>query len=81
MGYIRKALQKGYLEHPGSACCIDGMFEILVRFGRRLCCLLPVFVNRQIPCPHTNSPYMLLLPQMHPKSLWCAKERALRVHG
>ena len=32
MGYIRKALEKGYLEHPGSACCTDDMFEIFVRF-------------------------------------------------
>ena len=26
-GYIRKALEKGYLEHPGSACCTDDMFD------------------------------------------------------
>ena len=32
-GYIRKALEKGYLEHPGSACCTDEMLEIFVRFG------------------------------------------------
>ena len=32
MGYIRKALEKGYLEHPGSACCTDDMFEIFVCF-------------------------------------------------
>ena len=55
VGYIRKALEKGYLEHPGSACCTDGMFEIFVRFGRCLCCLLPLFVNRQLPCPHTTT--------------------------
>ena len=36
VGYIRKALEKGYLEHPGSACCTDDMFEIFVRFGRYL---------------------------------------------
>ena len=46
MGYIRKALEKGYLELPGSACCTDDMFEIFVRFGQGLCCLLPLFVNR-----------------------------------
>ena len=34
MGYIRKALEKGYLEHPRFACCTDGMFEIFVRFRR-----------------------------------------------
>ena len=31
MGYIRQALEKGYLEHLGSACCTDNMFEILKR--------------------------------------------------
>ena len=55
VGYIRKALEKGYLEHPGSACCTDSMFEIFVFFGQCLCCLLAVFVNRQPPCPDTNS--------------------------
>ena len=33
MGYIWKALEKGYLENPRSACCTDDMFEIFVRFG------------------------------------------------
>ena len=32
VGYIRKALQTGYLEHLGSACCADDMFDIFVRF-------------------------------------------------
>ena len=59
MGYIRKALEKGYLEHPGSACCTDDMFEIFVRFGRCMCCLLPAFFNRQLPCLHTNSRHPL----------------------
>ena len=44
VGYIRKALEKGYLEHPGSACCTDSLFEIFVFFGQCLCCLLAVFV-------------------------------------
>ena len=43
MGYIRKALEKGYLEHPKSACCTDDMPEIFVCFGRCLCGFLPVF--------------------------------------
>ena len=43
MGYIRKALEKGYSEHLRSACCTDDMFEIFVHFGRCLCCLLPLF--------------------------------------
>ena len=81
MGYIRKALEQGYLEHPGSACCTDDMFEVLVRFGRCLCCLLPLFVNRQLPCPHTNSLHGLLLPRMHHKSLWCVKGLALWVQS
>ena len=50
MGYIWKALENAYLEHPGSACCTDSMFEIFVRFGQCLCSLLPLFVNRQLPC-------------------------------
>ena len=51
MGEIRRALERGYLGHPRSAYWTDGMFEMFVRFGRCLCCLLPVFVNRQLPCP------------------------------
>ena len=77
MGYIRKAPEKGYVEHPGSACCTDHMFEIFVRFGRCLCCLLPLFVNRQLPCLHTRSLQGLLLAPMHHKSLWCAKGLAV----
>ena len=38
MGHIRKALEKGYSEHPRFACCANDMFEIFVRFGRCLCC-------------------------------------------
>ena len=79
MGYIRKALEKGYLEHPGSACCTDSMSEICVFFGQCLCCLLAVFVNRQPPCPDTNSRHVLLHPQMHRNNLWFAKEHALGV--
>ena len=81
MGYIQKALEKGYLEHPGSTCCTDDMFEIFVRFGRCLWCLLPPFVNRQLPCPHTNSLHGLLRPRMHRKSLWCVKGLALGVQS
>ena len=81
MGYIRKALEKGYLEHRGCACCTDNMFEIFVRFGRCLCCLLPLFVNRQLPCLHTNSLHRLLLSRMHHKSLWCVKRLAVGVQG
>ena len=33
----------------------NDMFEIFVCFGRCLCCLLPLFVIRQLPCPHTSS--------------------------
>ena len=77
MGCIRKALEKDYVEHPRSACGTDEIFEIFVRFGHCLCCLLPVFVNRQLPCLHTNSRHMLLLPPMHHNSIWCTKEHAL----
>ena len=79
VGYIRKALKKGYLEHLGSACCTDSMLEIFVFFGQCLCCLLAVFVNRQPPCPDTSSRHMLLHPQMHRNNLWFAKEHALGV--
>ena len=54
MGYIWKAIETGYLEHPGSACCTNKMFEIFVRFVHCLCCLLPFVVNRQLPYLHTN---------------------------
>ena len=66
----------GYLEYTRSACRTDNMFEIFVNFGRGVCSLLPLFVNRQLPCLHTNLHHVLLLPPMHHKSLWCAKERA-----
>ena len=81
MGYIRKALEKGYLEHPRSACWTDDMSDIFVRFRRCMCCLLPLFVNRQLPCPHTNLHHGLLLPQTHHKSRWRAKGLALGVNG
>ena len=54
VGYIRKALEKGYLEHRGLHAVLTTCL-IFVRFGRCLCCFLPVFVNRQPPCLlHTN---------------------------
>ena len=68
---------KGLFGTPGSARCTDDMFAFFVRFGQGLCCLLPLFVNRGLPCPHTNSLHRLLLPPMHHRNLWCAKERAL----
>ena len=80
-GYIWKALEKGYSEHHGSACCTDGMFEIFVSFEWHVCFLLPLFVDRRLPCLHTNSRHALLLPLMHHKSLWCAKRLALGVQS
>ena len=74
-----KPLKRAILEHPGSARCTHDMFDIFVPFGRWLCCLLPPFVNKQLPCLHTNSRNVLLLPPMHHKNLWCAKEHALGV--
>ena len=56
MGYIRKALEKGYLEHPGSACCTDDMFEIFIRFGQCLCCLLLLFVDDNVQYFHGAQP-------------------------
>ena len=46
MDYIRKALVKGYLAHPGSACCTDDMFEIFVRFGRCVCAAYCLFCQQ-----------------------------------
>ena len=73
VGYIWKALEKGYSEHPKSACYTDDMFEIFVRFGGCLCHLLPLFVNRQPLGPHINSRNVLLHPLMHHRNLWCGK--------
>ena len=50
MGYIRKALEQGHLEHPGSACCPNDMCMIFIRFRHCLCCLLPVFFSTD-SCP------------------------------
>ena len=33
-GYIRKDVEKGYLEHPSLQSYTDDMFEIFVRYGR-----------------------------------------------
>ena len=81
MGVYSGALEKDYLEHPRFACCTDDMFEIFIKFGRCLCCLLPLFVNRQLPCLPTNSHHALSLPPMHHRNPWCAKERAPGVKG
>ena len=37
VGYIRKALEKGYLEHPRSACCTEGMIEFLFFVSDSVC--------------------------------------------
>ena len=37
---------KRAIQNARSACCTDDMFEIFVHFGRCLCCLLHIFVNR-----------------------------------
>ena len=59
----------------------DQMFEIFVSFGQCLCCLLPPYVNRQLPSSHTNSLHGLLLPPMNYKNLWCGKGLALEVQS
>uniref|UniRef100_A0A7S4GGB9 Uncharacterized protein n=1 Tax=Eutreptiella gymnastica TaxID=73025 RepID=A0A7S4GGB9_9EUGL len=43
---MQKTFEKGYSEHPGSACCTDDIFENFVRFGQHACCLLPLFCQR-----------------------------------
>ena len=70
MGYIRKTLEKGYLEYPG----LNAVLTTCLRFSSVLgclCCLLPLFVNRQLPYLHTNSLQWLLFLRIHHKSLWC----------
>ena len=70
------------LELP-AACLADGhrsRCALRAIFGRCLCCLLPLFVNRQLPCLHTNSRNVLLLRLMHHRNLWCRNERALGVY-
>ena len=52
-GDIRKVLEMGYLEHPGSAGCTDDMFENFVCFGRYVCCPLAPFCQQA----HTMSAY------------------------
>ena len=81
MGYIRKALEKGYLEHPG----LHDVLKTCLRYLSVLddacaaCCLFlspgSYHVRIQI------SPHGLLLPLMHHKSLWCAKGLALGVQS
>ena len=75
-GEFGRPLKRAIWNTPGlHTCCTDGMFEISVHFARCVCCLLPPFVNRQLPYPYTNSHRMLLPPLIRHKSLWCAKER------
>ena len=72
VGYIWKALEKGYWEHPGSTCCTDKLFEIFVRFGRCLCCLLPL-VHKQPPCCCINSLTGCCLPRCTPETFGSQK--------
>ena len=80
MGCIRKALEKGVFGTLG----LHAVLTICLRISSILdnvcvCSLLPLFVNKQRPCPHANSPHGLLLPVMHHESLWFAKGLALGV--
>ena len=71
VGYIRKVLEMGYLEHPG----LHALLTTCFRFSSVLdgvsaaCCLFL----------HTNSRNLLLLPLMHHKSLWFTKGLTLGV--
>ena len=77
LGYIWKALEVGYLEHPGLLAVLKICLRCLsVLDGVCAACCL---VNRQLPYLHINSHHMLLLPPMHHRSLWFAKEHALGV--
>ena len=78
MGYIRKALEKGYLEHPG-------LYAVLAVFLR----FLSVLDDAGVACClflstgsyHVRIQLHSMLPRMHLKSLWCAKGLALGEHG
>ena len=57
MRYIRKALEKGYLENPRSACCTD---NVLLRFWgfSRVCGAL--FVHFQAKRRHEQATHLRL---------------------
>ena len=54
---IRKALEKGYLEHLGLHAVMTTCLRIssVLDGVSAACCLLPLFVKGQLPCLHTNS--------------------------
>ena len=67
-GIFGKALEKAIWNTLGLHAVLPTCLRF-VHFGRCLCCLLPLFVNRQLPCLHTNSLHGLLLPRMHHRNL------------
>ena len=79
MGYIQKALEKGYLEHPG----LHAVLTTCLRFSSVLdgacvaCCLFLSTCSYHIYIQiHSTG---CLLPQMCHKSLWFARGHALGV--
>ena len=66
VGYIQKSLEKGYLEHPGSACCTDDMFEIFVhaqwhKYTRTTMATLRIRNNQRSPV-HCSVPCIVEFP-------------------
>ena len=73
MGYIPKALEKSHSEHPGLHAVLTVCLIFLSFLDVLLCCLLPVFVNTQPPCLHTNSRHVLLRPRCTTKAIGSEK--------
>ena len=80
IGYIRKALEKGYSQHLRSACCTDMMVGKLVR-GQCMFRLPPCVDSNHLPLPQTNCHSLLLPPLMHHRSVWFEKGHVLSVQN
>ena len=77
-GTIGKPLKRAIWNTLGlHAVCCTTCLRLSSVLGQCRCCSLPLFVNRQPPC--MSSCTVLLLPPMHHRNLWGAKERALGV--
>ena len=82
MWYIWKALEKGYLEHPASACCTDNMFEIFCPFWTMALLLAASFCQQAA----TMSAYkftqrVVASPDAPHKPLVCKRARSGAANG
>ena len=67
-GIFGKPLKRVIWNTPGLQVALMVCLRFL-SFLDAACCLLPDSVNRQPPCPHTNSRNVPLHPQMHHRAL------------